>query len=118
VYKAVQEAEYQPFLMQALQEARNAKGPQDPNRPYAGGWLGSYGTQAAGANVCWGSQQQEGVVKRSSSSSSSLQLMARNVSDSLPYSAGCATSVSVIGSCVHCVAHPENQAGKARCWLV
>jgi transaldolase len=36
VYKAVQEAEYQPFLMQALQEARNAKGPQDPNRPYAG----------------------------------------------------------------------------------
>jgi hypothetical protein len=43
VYKAVQEAEYQPFLLQALQEARNSKGPTDPNRPYAGvlgGWLG------------------------------------------------------------------------------
>lgn len=36
VYKAVQEPEYQPFLMQALSAARNIKGPRDANRPYAG----------------------------------------------------------------------------------
>jgi hypothetical protein len=36
VYKAVQEAEYQPLLVQALKEARSIKGATDPNRPYAG----------------------------------------------------------------------------------
>lgn len=40
VYKAVQEAEYQPFLVQALQQVRSIKGPQDPSRPMAGATRG------------------------------------------------------------------------------
>lgn len=63
VYKAVQEAEYQPFLLQALQEARNSKGATDPNRPYAGvvgGWVGGReaglavgGSSSSRGTGCW-----------------------------------------------------------------